>query len=157
MEQMKDMDEQIIIRDKLIRDATLMLQKMHVSSLFNNSMLVKNPYGICLDELSDIENFTKKSGLKRFNNYSLPQLEAYKGDEEEEGTTKIKLYLDLTPKVVHDGPSTPKQLVKLHQQTNSSFDSPYLKNRKKEIDDIASKYFGFSAPSKQLFRVRGNS
>lgn len=39
-------------------------------------------------------------------------------------------------------PSTPKNMIKSHQKTNSSFDSPYMKSRKKEIDDIANKYFG---------------
>ena len=54
-------------------------------------------------------------------------------------------------------PSTPKNLIKSQQKTNSSFDSPYMKSRKKEIDDIANKYFGVEAiPFKMICRAKLN-
>lgn len=46
MNQLRDMDEQIFIRDQLIQEAGQKLKQMHSASLFQNSLLVKDPYGI---------------------------------------------------------------------------------------------------------------
>lgn len=85
MQQLKDMDEQIYIRDKLIREASNKLQKMKVSNLFTNSMLIKDPYGLCVNELSDHENFSKRINVIKANNYSLPKLQAIISTEEDKG------------------------------------------------------------------------
>lgn len=85
MEQLKDMDEQIYIRDRLIKNATHQLKNLHISSLFTNSQLVKDPYGICLGELSDTEKMPKKFTLSKKSNNSLPQLVTLKSQEEKKG------------------------------------------------------------------------
>lgn len=46
LNQLKEMDEQILIRDKLINLASIKLEKLKISTLFKNSLLVKNPYEI---------------------------------------------------------------------------------------------------------------
>lgn len=46
MSQLKEMDEQIYIRDKLIKVASSKLQSLKISSLLKNSLLVKDPYGM---------------------------------------------------------------------------------------------------------------
>lgn len=46
MSQLKEMDEQIYIRDKLIKIASSKLQSLKISSLLKNSLLVKDPYGM---------------------------------------------------------------------------------------------------------------
>lgn len=55
MDQLRELDEQILIRDKLIHMASIKLKKLKGTSLFQNSLLVKDPYGICINELSDNE------------------------------------------------------------------------------------------------------
>ena len=59
MTQLKEMDEQIYIRDKLIKIASSKLQSLKISSLLKNSLLVKDPYGMWVDELTDNENYSK--------------------------------------------------------------------------------------------------
>lgn len=79
MDQLREMDEQILIRDKLIKLAGTKLKKYNLSSLFNNSLLVKDPYGICINELSDKESYGKERiSLSKNTNNSLPQLNTYK-------------------------------------------------------------------------------
>lgn len=118
------MDEQISIRDKLIKAASSKLKKLKISTLFNNSLLVNDPYGICVEELSETENYPKKIGLSKKPNNSLPQLMALRSSEE-----KDKEYFE-----------TPKVHPFKHEKTNSSFDSPYLK-KKQEIEEIISKRY----------------
>lgn len=78
MDQLRDMDEQILIRDKLIKIAGNKLERFNMPSLFNNSLLVKDPYGICINELSDTEKLTRKVTLVKNKNNSLPQLNTFK-------------------------------------------------------------------------------
>ena len=125
------MDEQIHIRDKLIKEAATQLKKLRVSTLFNNSLLVRNPYSICVNELSDTENFPKKLGVTRLStNNSLPQLNSYKNvitEEEEKGSY-----------------NTPKQVGIKHEKVNSSYESPYMQ-KKHEIDEMINKrYFNLN-------------
>lgn len=135
IQQLKEMDEQIYIRDKLIKDASLKLKKLKISSLFTNSMLVKDPYGLCAGELSDAENYSRKINISKANNNSLPQLAALKHREEQKGMRMEFKYLD---KIEEDKElyTTPKNNVIAHQKSNSSFDSPYLQ-KKQEIDDVS--------------------
>lgn len=127
LNQLKEMDEQIHIRDKLIREAATQLKKLKVSTLFQNSLLVRNPYSICVNELSDTENFPKKlRAAKLSTNNSLPQLNTYKQtihEEEEKGNY-----------------NTPKQVGIRHEKTNSSYESPYLQ-KKHEIDEMINKRY----------------
>jgi hypothetical protein len=88
MDQLKEMDEQIFIRDRLIKNAAHQLKNLRISSLFNNSQLVKDPYGICLGELSDTEKVHKKFTLSKKSNNSLPQLVTLKSQEEKKGELK---------------------------------------------------------------------
>jgi hypothetical protein len=70
------MNEQITIRDKLIKFACSKLKSINCVSLFNNSQLISDPYGMYIHEFAEKESNTishKSLNLKGSQN-ELPGL-----------------------------------------------------------------------------------